>query len=114
MARAPASLDAAIKQAKSLFRRFTGHAPVKGDVGVLKTSAESVAVMIVGNVDAIIYSTTRDGVREQYIHEFGRKASDLKLGRTESSRPVLAISHDGEQAYILAGGYRFTERGFIG
>jgi len=102
-----------IAKAKSLFRRFTGHTPAKGDIGVLDfTGDPHEVVFLVGSVSGILYETIRDGKRESYIHEFGEGP---KSGtRDKKRRPVLAISFDGKRTFILAGGYRFTDRGFVG
>lgn len=60
------------------------------------------AALAVGPLHAIVYSTTRDGKRERYMHEFRREA-----------RPLLAASHDGRSLYLLEGAYRFTDRGIV-
>lgn len=83
--------------AARLFKKFTGHRPRQSDIYMVNCSD---MVVEIGTVNAIVYETVRDGIKEKYYHEF-------------KSRPVLAISHDGKQAYILAGGYRFTEKGFV-
>lgn len=89
-----------IARAKKLFRDFTGRAPSRGDIGALNFTQKDTIVFVPGVCESIIYTANRDGKRERYIHDF-------------KNRPVLAISSDGKQAYILAGGYRFTERGFV-
>lgn len=40
---------------------------------------------------------------EIFFHKFNKR-----------NRPLVFVSADGKQIYILKGGYRFTERGFIG
>lgn len=86
-------LDAAVK----LFQDFTGHKPQYVDT--VKMPVDDVA-MAVGHCDGIMYTTVRDGKTEKYIHRFKK-----------GSRPVLAVSHDGKQLYLLAGAYTFTDRG---
>jgi hypothetical protein len=93
------STDAKVKRAAKLFEAFTG-----ADADVIETVnvrdiADDVLVSV-GRVEAIAYSTRRGGKRESYQHEF-----------KPSSRPVLAVSHDGRRLYLLAGAYRFTARG---
>lgn len=89
--------DAKVKRALRLFEDFTG---AGGKVlGAVEVPADDVMVTI-GNVEAIAYNTIRDGKRQSYQHEF-----------KPSSRPVLAVSHDGRRLYLLAGAYRFTDRG---
>lgn len=56
--------------------------------------------LVVGELDGVLYSTTRDGKREKYIHRFRRK-----------SRPLLAASHDGKTLRIVGGRFEFTEAG---
>lgn len=89
--------DAKVKRALRIFEDFTG-AGCKV-LGAVEVPADDVMVTI-GNVEAIAYNTIRDGKRQSYQHEF-----------KPSSRPVLAVSHDGRRLYLLAGAYRFTDRG---
>jgi hypothetical protein len=56
----------------------------------------------VGRVDAIEYTTARDGELESYRHKFSAKA-----------RPQLVVSHDGTHTRFVGGQYKFTERGFV-
>jgi hypothetical protein len=56
--------------------------------------------LVFGELDGVLYSATRDGKRERYLHEFRRK-----------SRPLLAASHDGKQLAIVGGRYQFTDAG---
>lgn len=81
------------------YSEFTGMEP--GAVTTAPAQPQGVA-FLVGSLDAVCYTTVRDGVTEKYIHRF-RKAS----------RPLLASSHDGKSLLILGGGYRFTERGIV-
>lgn len=89
-------MERQLNKATNLFREFTGHEPLPEDILRL---TEDTVVAIVGNVHSISYSATRDSECETYIHEF-------------PDRPVLAISFDGTQAFILAGGFKFTDKGF--
>lgn len=88
-----------LRQAVSLFERFTGHEATQAHrvrVDLPKTA------VFVGQCDGLLYTTIRDGKREKYIHKFA--ASD---------RPVFAVSSDGRQILLLGGRYRFTERGIV-
>ncbi len=49
-----------------------------------------------GNLVGVIYQLND----EKYIHQFKK-----------ASQPILAVSHDGKQLYILGGEYKITERG---
>lgn len=59
------------------------------------------AGFLLGNLQAVTYSVIENGKEVVYHHEF-------------EAPPGLAISHDGAQAFILAGGWTFTKRGFEG
>ena len=85
-------------EARKLFEEFQGRKPKADEIG--KISSKPVDVLIVGELQGLIYKASGDG--ETYIHRFKK-----------SARPVLAVSHDGKQIYVLAGAYRFTERGFV-
>lgn len=95
-----AQAPARVRQAAKLFHDFTGHQVTKQkrvnvppiDVGVA-----------IGPVLGIIYQTTRDGVKENYIHKFHKV----------NARPLLIASSDGRQVGFLGGGFQFTERGFV-
>jgi hypothetical protein len=59
------------------------------------------AFFTIGELYEIPYGPIENGKRVVYNHEFKRP-------------PSLAISSDGRCALILAGGWRFTSRGFEG
>lgn len=85
------------RSALKLFEDFTGHpGEVEGTVDLPNDDT----LVIVGECEAIAYTATRDGETHSYQHEFSK-----------ASRPVIAVSHDGERLYLLAGAYRFTKRG---
>jgi len=90
--------DKRIPEALKLFEAFTGHGA--SDQFDSTELPEDDVVVVVGNVEAIAYNAVRDGIKQSYQHEF-----------RASSRPVLAVSHDGRRLYLLAGKYKFTERG---
>ena len=90
------NINAAVK----LFKDFTGEEPEYIDTVTLPV--DSVA-MAIGHCDAVMYETIREGKTEKYIHKFKKGA-----------RPVLAVSADGKQLYILGGNYIFTDRGIEG
>jgi hypothetical protein len=102
------SLTSDLRQAISRWHRFSGH---DGKVvarlnaattrGVLTPKSKSVLI-VVGSLDFVGYTTKRDGKVESYQHRFAKHA-----------RPLLAVSHDGHNLYILGGEYRFTARGIV-
>jgi len=68
---------------------------------ILKVQAPQIrAGLVVGKLLGVMYSTKRDGVRENYKHEFAK-----------NSQPLLIASHDGKQIGIVGGQYRFTDAG---
>lgn len=86
-----------VKKAQTLYEDFTGH---KADQYELIELPDYDTALNVGNVTGIMYTTIRDGKREHYIHEF-RKAS----------QPVFAVSHDGQQVFLVGGAYLFKDSG---
>lgn len=87
--------------AESLFRRFTGH---KGEVlGKMAFPKNPKQALAIGELFDVGYVTVRDGKVERYRHTFPAR-----------SRPLLVVSFDGTQLFILGGGYRFTDRGIVG
>lgn len=54
----------------------------------------------VGKVTGIMYSTTRDGKKEHYVHEFKK-----------ASQPDFCISADGQQILLINGNYLFKDDG---
>lgn len=89
-----------IVKAQQLFRRFFQRDADEGEIVDIATK-HAETVLVIGELDGVIYRAETD--EKPLIHRF--KSSD---------RPLLCISSDGRQIYILKGGYRFTERGFIG
>jgi hypothetical protein len=86
-------LDAAAKR----LRDFSGHDPTTVTPMTVRGGKEG---LIFGQLDGVLYTTTRDGKREKYIHKFRAK-----------SRPLLAATSDGKQLHIVGGQYEFTEAG---
>lgn len=86
-----------IFKAVKLYQDFSGHKPEFIDT--IQYPNHNV-LMAIGHCNGIMYETVRDGKKERYIHKFKK-----------GSRPVLAVSHDGKQLYLIAGSYRFTDAG---
>lgn len=86
-----------IANAKNLKKKFSGHdAKVIGTI----TIPDVDTVAVIGYCTGIMYNAIRDGVEEDYLHQF--KAE---------SQPLLCITEDGQQLLLLDGSYLFTERG---
>lgn len=98
--RAALSKNRAVQRAASLFERFTGHEAEA--LGKIKVKPLPRVAVFVGDLDGVLYTTIRDGVKEKYIHKFAAK-----------DRPALCVSPDGKQILIVGGNYTFTERGIV-
>jgi len=88
-----------IQRAAKLYEDFTGDAPRY--VEAVKLESPDV-VLLVGEMDAVLYSCVRDGKVEHYKHTFRK-----------SSRPLLVSNFDGNQLFIVGGRYSFTDRGIV-
>jgi hypothetical protein len=93
----PKSRRAKVLDAIQLYQRFRGTDPKYVDE--VETPKIDVA-MLIGQCDGILYTTVRDGKKEQYIHEF-----------TGKSCPSLIASWDGKQIALIGGNYNFTDEG---
>ncbi len=82
-----------VQRARRLYKKFHGDANTRLDTVTLPDN--DVALRI-GECTHIAYRV--DG--ENYIHRFKSR-----------SRPVLAVSDDGLQLYLIGGSYKFTDRG---
>jgi hypothetical protein len=88
----------AIQKAWKLFKSFHKKDP-RGSNLVRIAMEKPDEALEVGKFFGIAYIA--EG--EIYFHKFNKR-----------NRPLVYVSHDGKQIYILKGGYRFTDRGFIG
>lgn len=93
------SLKKAIRAAVKLYRDFREKEPKK--IGVVEVTLPA-AVMVIGYVDEIFYTTSHKGRKVQYRHPF-----------QDGSRPLLVASSDGKQLLLLGGFYKFTARGIV-
>jgi len=84
-------------KAIDLYRNFHKRSPGRGDVVTL--DYPETEALLVGELVAVVYKTRER--KRAFFHRFDR-------------RPLLLVSADGTQIYIIRGGYRFTSRGFIG
>lgn len=88
-----------INAAVKLFQDFTGHDPAYVDTVNYPVHP---VLTVIGYCDGVMYDTMRDGRKEKYVHRFKK-----------GCRPVLAVSFDGKQLYMIAGSYQFTDRGIV-
>ncbi len=89
-----------VSRAGRLYREFSGHEP--DETETVEIPDMPAAVLVIGELEGVIYSTVRDNTAERYIHKFRK-----------SSRPMLCASPDGEQLFIIAGRFEFTDRGIV-
>lgn len=93
------SLKKAIGAAIKLYRDFREREPKK--IGVIDFKIPA-AVMVIGYVDEIWYTTSHKGKKVEYRHPF-----------QDGSRPLLCASSDGKQLMLFGGRYKFTDRGIV-
>ena len=89
-----------VAKAGQLYREFSGHEPDESEL--IEVPDMPRAVLVIGELEGVIYSTVRDDTAERYIHKFHK-----------SSRPMLCASPDGEQLFIVGGRFEFTDRGIV-
>lgn len=85
--------------AYKLFRTFHGRGAHKGEIREI--DGFKMVALEVGELIRLDYQAKGESVHRFHIFK-------------KSDRPVLFVSSDGSQAFILAGGYRFTGKGFEG
>lgn len=100
-AAAESAEDRAIRRAVARFTNFHGDPPA--DIKRINLRRQDRVVLTVGEVKGIMYDTVRDGRRESYLHRF----------RSVKARPLLAVSSDGRQLYLIGGSYSVTARGIV-
>lgn len=86
------------ERAEELFEAFSGEEATEDDI---KEVSQSDTILIMGEINHIAYTTDFDDKCDTYIHEF-------------ETRPLLGVSADGKQLYILSGEYEVTENGIEG
>lgn len=92
--------DDELRAAMRLYSDFSGHDPEV--IGTVEKPELPNICVAVGELDGIAYEAVRDGVKEKYFHKFAKKA-----------RPLLCVSFDGAQLFILGGSYDFTDHGIV-
>lgn len=89
----------AIHAAIRLYRDFREKEPRK----IMNVPfAVPAAVMVIGYVDEICYTTTHGKKTVAYRHEF-----------QSGSRPLMCASSDGRQLMLFGGRFKFTGRGIV-
>lgn len=86
------------RRAIKAFEDFKGEKPAK--LRRSRLPDQDVTGWEMGPMVGVAYEAVRDGVRQQYFHEF-----------KPSARPRLVAQDDGRKLYIEGGRYRVTDRG---
>lgn len=93
------SLKRALRAAIKLYTDFREKEPRKIRTVDFDIPA---AVMVIGYVDEVWYTTTHGKKVVSYRHPF-----------QDGSRPLLCASSDGRQLMLFGGRYKFTDRGIV-
>lgn len=89
-----------VQRAALLYERFTGHDAE--EIGTVNVPPLPDSVAVIGELDAVEYTTVRAGKVEAYRHEFA-----------DGDKALLCVSPDGRQLIVVGGRYRFTARGIV-
>lgn len=93
--------SAGLDQAAKKFQDFTGHEPGKVIKAHVSSEREG---LVIGELDLIGYRVKREGVNGGKLVRYGHQFK-------KSARPLLAVTKDGHQLFIVGGRYEFTEAG---
>lgn len=88
-----------IAKAARLYEEFREQKPQRGrriDLEIPKS------LMVMGELDAVLYRTTRRNRTEKYKHTF-----------SDGSRPFLCAAPGRNQLFIIEGRYHVTDRGIV-
>ena len=97
-----------------LYEKFHGAPPKTLKRVRVATPKEGEKLVAIGRLIELVYepfgSSKRKGV--QYVHEMG----DEGEGKHNPEKPILAVSQDGKDLYIIKNGAktRFSGRGILG
>ena len=96
----PLSRNTQLRRAAALYEDFSGHDA--DEIERVKKPDIPDVLTVIGSLEGVIYTTTRDGKPEKYIHRFKR-----------GSQGLLCVGPDGDQLFIIGGKYLFTDRGIV-
>lgn len=95
-----ADIDAGeLDKARALFKAFQYRYPNGEEIIQVGGLDKPALALLVGNAISIGYKAAGNG--RDYYHEF------------LTPLPRLYVSADGQQAYFIGGGYKFSARGFL-
>lgn len=89
-----------IEEASELFAAFHDREPRDRSEDIVELDDGTIAICV-GELIALDYCVKHGG--ELFSHRFA-----------ENDRPLLYVTFDGSEIVILKGGFRFTDKGFIG
>ena len=81
-------------------------------VAVVKVQIPNI-VAIVGHIEALWKTKEGHVGAIDYRTTHGRKLTLYRHAFAAGSRPLLCVSPDGRQLFLLGGNYKFTERGIV-
>lgn len=88
-----------IRSSAALYRGFREEPPKRARRVEFKVPR---AVAVMGQVEFFGYMTTHAGKTHLYVHQFA-----------EGSRPTFAAAKGKNQAFLIGGRYRVTDRGIV-
>lgn len=92
-----------LEQGRSLFEGF--HWGEKSTATVpARVSPEPRALVKLGRLEAVAYSTKKDGERATWEHEFGEEGG---------KKPTLAMDAETRRLHIVGGDYDVEDRGIV-
>ena len=98
-----------IRRNPSLYEDFHGAAPK----GTRKVHVKEPKRLVkIGRLKSLVYQPDNPSKRKgtNFEHRFGDYGYKFKRGQ----EPILAVSDDGKQLFIVEGKYEFDERGIVG
>lgn len=88
-----------LRSASGLYRGFREEEPKRAKKVRINVPR---AAAVIGIVEFVGYMTTHDGETHLYVHQFA-----------PGSRPILAAGVGKNQAFLIGGRYRVTDRGIV-
>jgi hypothetical protein len=89
-----------LNRAVGLYRKFREAEPRYVDT--VRVNPTPPALMEIGKLDGVLYTTTHGGKKTAYIHRF-----------SGASKPTLAADGKGRRLYVIGGKYNFTADGIV-
>ena len=97
-------------QAIAIYENFREKSPRRIDV--VKVQIPNV-VAVIGHIEALWKTKAGHVGAVDYRTTHGQKLTLYRHAFAPGSRPLLCVSPDGKQLFLLGGRYQFTERGIV-